>query len=219
MGLGRGRIAYSGDTGKEAIRPLPAAASARQPCYCTAEHARRPADKETAMFRKPVRLTRLAASAIAVVSTAGALAFLGVGPASATVANNGNNRAYTNVDGTGCQVVVGDQADPVRRSAIGEVDVTRCSAYYDLIIRVYLDHQYHYANGTYSAAKTVAETQLPSTGYVYTYQLDAATNSVCGYANAQYTDYWYTAANISFNGGRTWSGLIYSYETPFETGC
>jgi len=58
------------------------------------------------MFGKPVRLT---ASAIAVLITAGIFAFLGVGPARATVANNGNDRAYTNVDGTGCQVVVGDQ--------------------------------------------------------------------------------------------------------------
>jgi hypothetical protein len=171
------------------------------------------------MLGKPVRITRLAASAIAILSAAGTLAFLGVGPASATVANNGNNRAYANVDGTGCQVVVGDQADPVRRSAIGEVDVTRCSAYYPLIIRVYLDHQTRNPNGTYSAAKTLAETQYPATGYVYTYQQDVPTKSVCGYANPKNTDYWYTAANISFNGGQTWSGLIYSYETPFETGC
>ncbi|HEX3921583.1 MAG TPA: hypothetical protein VHY31_04810 [Streptosporangiaceae bacterium] len=171
------------------------------------------------MFGKSARLTKLAASTIAILGTAGTLAFLGTGPASATVANNGVNRAYQNVDGTGCQVVVGDQADPVRRSAIGEVDVTRCSAYYGLIIRVYLDHQYHYANGTYSAPKTVAETQLPSTGYYVGYQLDAATSSVCGYANAKYTDYWYTAADVSFNGGKTWSGLLYSYEGSFETGC
>lgn len=161
-------------------------------------------------------ISRLAIGMATVLCTAG---FLGAGSASATVANNGVNVAYANVDGTGCQVVVGDQADPVYGSAIGEVDVTRCSRYYGLVIRVYLDHYYVNPNGTHSPLTTVAEIQLPSSGYVYGYQLDAATSRVCGYHNAQYTDYWYTVADVSFNGGQTWTGLLWSKGGYWETWC
>ena len=196
--------------------PLPTPTAA--PVHETVEIDRPLADPDR-HGRPRRRLTRLVTGTIAVLSTAGTLAFLGVGPASATVANNGLNRTYLNVDGTGCQVVVGDEADPVRFSAIGEVDVTRCSGNRALIIRVYLDHQYHYSNGNYSSPTTVAETQLPGTGYVWTYQLDDATTSVCGYHNGYHADYWYTAADISFNGGQTWSGLLYSYGGFWETGC
>lgn len=166
------------------------------------------------MFGRPKRLTKFAASAIALLSTAGALAFLGTGAANATVQNNGNNRAYQNLDGYGCQVVVGDEADPARR-AIGEVDITHCPANYHLVVRVYLEHQYYYANGSTSSWQF-----LPGLQYsYYGYQFDAATGAFCGYDNAKNTDYWYTVADISFNGGQTWSGYVYSYEGSFETGC
>lgn len=60
-------------------------------------------------------------------------------PAGAVVQNNGNNVAYTNVDGTGCQVVVGDQKT-ADGGAVGEVDVTRCvpAAVSDLRVEVEL---------------------------------------------------------------------------------
>jgi hypothetical protein len=159
--------------------------------------------------RKRGRSFRLVISLAAALSVAGLLGTLGSGPAGATVANNGINRAYANVDGTGCQVVVGDRADPTYGSAIGEVDVTRCPYYYNIVVRVYLDHANYY-NGPLT---TVKETQAGA----YTYQYDVWTGSACGYHSG--TDYWYTYANVSFNGGQTWSGLLPSYYGRWETGC
>ena len=136
------------------------------------------------------------------------------------MANTPVAHAYSNVDGTGCQVVVGRRSLLTRTaSATQQVDITRCPRYYPLAVRIYLDHQYHYANGTASAWKTVKEWLQPAGTYFNTYQLDVATPSACGYENAKYTDYWVTAADISFNGGATWSGLLYSNYGYWETGC
>jgi hypothetical protein len=170
------------------------------------------------MFGKTLR-ARLAASAVALLSTAGTIAFLGAGTASATVANTAVAYPHPNLDHSGCQVVVGDEADPVHRSAIGEVDVTRCPYDYYLVVRVYLDHRYRYSDGSFGPWKTKAEFVPPVGEYWYNYQLDVSTGSVCGYENAIDADEWITAANVSFDGGHTWSGLIYSNLGYWETGC
>jgi hypothetical protein len=154
------------------------------------------------------RWSRLVMGAAAGLSAASLFGFLAAAPAGAVVANNGVNVAHTNVDGTGCQVVVGDQASPVR-AAIGEVDVTRCAGARQLVVRVYLDHAAYY-NGP---LKTVAEYQASVAGT----QLDAWTNGLCGYHSG--SDYWITYADVSFNGGQTWSGLLGSNYAPFSTGC
>lgn len=176
------------------------------------------------MFGK-TRRTRVAAGAVAVLSTAGTIAFVGAGAASAAVANTSVAYTISNLDNSGCRVVLGDESDPVHRSAIGEVDVTRCPYYYDLVVQVYLDHRYRNPNGTFTAWKTVKEFVPASGTYWYNYQLDVTTGvnaagvGVCGYDNAAGTDQWVTAADVSFNDGRTWSGLIYSNTGYFETGC
>ena len=146
--------------------------------------------------------------AVGAIAT-GLVAGLGIGTAGATVANNGNAMAYANVDGTGCQIVVGDQASPVR-ATIGETDVTRCSHNYSLVIRTYLD----FIPAAGGSPRTVAENQ----GSAVTYQADVATNNYLDPYGLCGNGYWETVADVSFNGGATWTGLLGSYGgyKPFD---
>jgi hypothetical protein len=140
---------------------------------------------------------------LAAVAGAGSLGVVGVSQAGAVVNNNGLYRAYTNVNGTGCQVVVGDQKSP--NAAVGEVDVTRCSHYYNLDDYVRLEWSTS-ANGPWHALGWYANRST-------NYQLDTATSGFCG------SLYWRTAADISFNNGQTFSGLLYSLPGYYATAC
>jgi hypothetical protein len=118
---------------------------------------------EIKMFRR-VNLV-LAAAAVATTATICAVA----APAGAVVANNGINMTYTNVDGTGCQIVVGDQQSKIL-AAIGETDVTRCSHDYNLVVWTFLD----FIPVSAGQEKTIAENGL---AFSDNYQGDVATNN------------------------------------------
>jgi hypothetical protein len=147
--------------------------------------------------RRSHRLTRICSGLAVGLVAAGSVIGLGMGAASATVANNGVNWAYPNVEGTGCQVVVGDEQSVIL-AAIGEADVTRCSRNYPLVVITYLDFS---TSPSGKGAKTVAENWRSG----LTYQIDVATNNYNDPSGMCGKGYWETNTQVSFNGGATYT--------------
>jgi hypothetical protein len=148
------------------------------------------------------RLGRLAVTAVSAFTAVGFLGVLGAGPANAAVARNGFAAYYPNIDHTGCELSIGNQASPANYG-IGEVDVTGCPIPENLVIYVYLDH----ANSYGGALTTVAENYWAGTAKSVGVR---TVPSVCNYISGH--DYWTVFADVSFNGGYTWTGWVTSQQ-------
>jgi hypothetical protein len=129
-------------------------------------------------------------------------------PAGAVVASTPAQWEAANLDNSGCNAYIGDEASPVR-AAIGEVDLY-CNRAYSFEIYVELDHwsgsQWQRV-GSYEVKLTTADPQVATFN----------NPGVCGYSSG--TQYWSTQADVSFNGGLTWSGYFNDGVHAFDTGC